>query len=153
MRVVTSAVNNLNLCLIPLISTQRHEPTRKLPWCFSIGRIIWHLASFLPTSFHSALLWKSPPEWLWKEHNCVVKNWIRKKTMGETSVSSVLPLAWWRGNRNSSRCIWKVSALSWLPGPYSQWPGAQRASTSGKHSWCSHLCLQPQSKPSGPCCF
>lgn len=79
MRVVTSAVNNLDLCLIPLISTQRHEPTRKLPWCFSIGRIIWHLASFLPTSFHSALLWKSPPEWLWKEHNCVVKNWIRKK--------------------------------------------------------------------------
>lgn len=151
---VKSLHNNLNLCLIPLISTQRHEPTRKLPWWFSIGRIIWHLASFLPPSFHSDCAMKVPSCVVLQGAQLCSEELDQEKTMDETSVSFVpLPLAWQRGNRSSSRCIWKVFALSWLLGPYSPWPGARRASMSGKHSWCSHLCLQSQSKPSGPCCF
>ena len=37
---------------------------------------------WLPSSPLASILtvpWKSPPLWLWKEHNCAVKNWIRKK--------------------------------------------------------------------------
>lgn len=99
------------IILILCSSTQRHEPTRKLPWWFSIGRIIiWHLPPSSPQL----------PFWLCHESPLLCgfgrsttvqwrvgsgKQWMRP--LSHLSPTSCLAEG---QNRSSSRYIWKVFA-------------------------------------------
>lgn len=64
--------------------TQTHK--KKMPLWFSVWnnkiKIYLRQCGFLPPSLSYFILtmpWKSPPVQFWKEHNYVVKSWIRKK--------------------------------------------------------------------------